>query len=34
MGGRSLIKLGVRLIETHLEGRRCVPPPVQFSSLW
>ena len=33
MGGRGLIKLGVRQIETHLEGRRSFPPPVQFSSL-
>ncbi len=26
MGGRGLIKLGVRQIETHLEGRSSVPP--------
>ena len=30
MGGRGLIKLGVRQIETHLEGRRSFSLPYSF----
>jgi hypothetical protein len=33
MGGRGLIKLGVRQIETHVEGRRSFPHSVQFPLL-